>query len=131
MATRPATAPDAAPTVDGLPVCAHDITAQVTAAIPVATCVATKALVAFVAAAAADPALKPNHPTHSNAAPNTTSDMLCGSIGTFPYPILRPSIRAITNPDHPDVTWMTVPPAKSREPKHPVQPKPQYPGVIP
>ncbi len=48
IATSPATAPEAAPTVDGLPVCAQDIRAQVTAAIPVAICVATNALVAFV-----------------------------------------------------------------------------------
>ena len=68
IATSPATAPEAAPTVEGLPVCAHDMRAQVTAAIPVATCVATNALVALVPAAPAEPALKPNHPTHSNAA---------------------------------------------------------------
>src|SRR6185503_20479733 len=98
MATSPATAPDAAPTVEGLPVCPHEIKAQVTAAIPVAIWVATNALVAFVAAAAAEPALKPNQPVHSNAAPSTTSEMLCGSIGTLPYPSLRPSIRAITSP---------------------------------
>src|SRR5215208_3375810 len=86
MATSPATAP----TVEGLPVCAHDIRAQVTAAMPVAICVATNALVAFVAAAPAEPALKPNQPVHRRAAPNTTSDMLCGSIGILPYPSLRP-----------------------------------------
>ena len=116
MATSPATAPEAAPTVDGLPVCPHDIRAQVTAAMPVATWVAMNALVAFDAAAAAEPALKPNQPVHSNAAPSTTSEMLCGSIGTLPYPSLRPSMRAITRPDQPDVMWMTVPPAKSKAP---------------
>src|SRR5215207_1115138 len=92
IATSPATAPEAAPTVEGLPVCAHDIRAQVTAAMPVAICVATNALVAFVAAAAAEPALKPNQP---------------------------------------EVIWMTVPPAKSSDPRQPVHPKPQYPGFIP
>src|ERR671923_1665017 len=107
IATSPATAPEAAPTVEGLPVCAHDIRDHVTAAMPVAIWVATNALVAFVAAAAAEPALKPNQPTHSNAAPSTTSDMLCASIGTLPYPSLRPSMRAITRPDQPDVMWMT------------------------
>src|SRR5581483_7127752 len=84
IATSPATAPEAAPTVDGLPVWAHEISAHVTAAIPVATCVAMKALVAFDAAAAAEPALKPNQPVQSRAAPSTTREMLCGSIGTLP-----------------------------------------------
>lgn len=71
IATKPATAPDAAPTVDALPVWAHEINIHVTAAMPVAICVATNALVAFVPAQAAEPALKPNHPNHSRAAPST------------------------------------------------------------
>ena len=50
MATSPATAPEAAPTVEGLPVCAHDTRAHVTAAMPVAICVATNALLALLAA---------------------------------------------------------------------------------
>src|SRR5919106_6535500 len=103
MATSPATAPEAAPIVDALPVCAQESNAQVTTAIPVATCVATNALVALVAAAPAEPALNPNHPNHSNAAPKTTSEMLCGSIGILPYPILLPNINAMTSPDHPEV----------------------------
>src|SRR5215217_6906362 len=111
MATSPATAPEAAPTVEGLPVCAHDIRAQVTAAMPVAVCVATNALVAFVAAAPAEPALKPNQPTHSSAAPNTTSDTLCGSIGSLPCPGLRPDINSITTPRSPDLGGITRPPA--------------------
>src|ERR671920_1380319 len=131
MATSPATAPEAAPTVEGLPVCAHDTRAHVTAAMPVAICVATNALLALLAAAPAEPALKPNQPTHRRAAPKTTSDMLCGSIGSLPYPSLRPSMRAITRPDQPEVIWMTVPPAKSSDPRQPVHPKPQYPGFFP
>src|ERR671914_2443956 len=131
IATSPAIAPVAAPTVEGLPVCAHDIRAQVTAAMPVAICVARNALLALDAAAPAEPALKPNQPTHSRAAPKTTSDMLCGSIGILPYPSLRPSMRAITRPDQPEVMWMTVPPAKSSDPRHPPHPKPQYPGFLP
>src|SRR6476619_4225784 len=118
MATKPATAPDAAPIVEARPVCAHEINAQVTTAIAVAT----NALVTFDRAAAAEPALKPNHPTQSNAAPRTISDILCGSIGIFPYPSLRPIIKAMTSPDQPDVIWITVPPAKSRYGSAPVQP---------
>src|SRR5687767_1994875 len=102
MATSPATAPEAAPTVEGLPVCAHDTRDHVTAAMPVAICVATNALLALLAAAPAEPALKPNQPVHRRAAPRTTSDMLCGSIGSLPYPSLRPSMRAITRPDQPE-----------------------------
>src|SRR3712207_8448907 len=71
MATSPAIAPVAAPTVEGLPVCAHDIRAQVTAAMPVAICVARNALLALDAAAPAEPALKPNQPVHRRAAPKT------------------------------------------------------------
>src|SRR5919202_4631057 len=122
IATKLATAPDAAPIVEGRPVWAHETSAHVTAAIAVAVWVATNALVAFDRAAPAEPALKPNQPTHSKAAPRTMSDMLCGSIGIFPYPSLRPNIRAMTRPDQPDVIWITVPPAKSRDGSAPVQP---------
>src|SRR5581483_8617276 len=84
IATKPAIAPEAAPIVDGLPVWPHDMSDHVTAAMRVAIWFATNALVAFVAAAAAEPALKPNQPVQSRAAPSTTREMLCGSIGILP-----------------------------------------------
>jgi len=103
IATKPATAPVAAPMVEALPVCAQDINIQVSAAVPVAICVATKALDAAESAAVAEPALNPNHPNHSSAAPNTIRGILCASIGTLPYPNLRPSIIAAVKPAQPDV----------------------------
>jgi hypothetical protein len=56
MATSPATAPEAAPTVEGFPVCAHEIRVHARVAMPVAIWVATNALPAFVAAAPDEPA---------------------------------------------------------------------------
>src|SRR5919106_2243420 len=122
IATKPATAPVAAPMVEALPVCAQEMSIQVKAAVPVAICVAIKALVADELAAVAEPALNPNQPNHSNAAPNTIRGTLCASIGTFPYPSRRPSIIAAIKPAQPDVMWITVPPAKSSDGSAPVQP---------
>ena len=42
------------------------------------------ALLASPPADSALPALKPNHPTHSSAAPITLSTTLCGGIGISP-----------------------------------------------
>ena len=65
MATSPATQPEMAPSMLGLPASIHStaIHASVAAAAP--KWVATKALVARPVAASALPALKPNQPTHS------------------------------------------------------------------
>src|SRR5271156_5343115 len=71
MATRPATAPDAAPSTDGLPLAIHSANIQPKAAAAVAICVTVIAMPARPFAAVADPALKPNQPTHSNDAPIT------------------------------------------------------------
>src|SRR5882672_6771098 len=77
MATRPATAPEAAPTMVGLPAKIHSITAQLRVAAAVAVLVVTNACAARPLAANAEPALKPNQPNHSNAAPMTTKGTLC------------------------------------------------------
>src|SRR5579875_1815117 len=66
IATRPATAPEAAPSTDGLPFAAHSAKAQARAAPAVAICVTAMAIPARPLAANADPALKPNQPTHSS-----------------------------------------------------------------
>src|SRR4051812_29172938 len=78
IATRPATAPAAAPSTLGCPLC-HQLTViQVIAAIAAAVLVTTKALVARLPPVAlpaelrALPALKPNQPNHKRAAPRTT-----------------------------------------------------------
>src|SRR3954454_11308113 len=84
MATRPATAPAAAPTTLGLPVENQLRPVQKTAAAAVARCVTTKALEARPLAATALPALKPNQPNQRREAPITTMVMSCGSIGSRP-----------------------------------------------
>src|SRR5215831_14136687 len=63
IATNPATAPDAAPSIVGLPVFTHSATIQPRAANDAAVCVATNALVAKPPALSAEPALNPNQPT--------------------------------------------------------------------
>ena len=59
------------------------------------------------------PALKPNQPNQRMAAPRTTIGMLCGSIGTLPYPSLLPRTMAPANAENPEEMCTTVPPAKS------------------
>src|ERR1035441_8996083 len=77
MATKPATAPEQAPTTVGLPVKIHSQTAQLMAAAAVAVLVTTKALVASPPAETADPALKPNQPNHNKEAPIMINGTLC------------------------------------------------------
>src|ERR1035441_820204 len=80
MATNPATAPEIAPNILGLPFLIHSANIQPSAAAAVAKCVATNALVASGEAASALPALKPNQPTHSKQAPITLTSKLGGFI---------------------------------------------------
>src|SRR5262245_65466077 len=96
MATRPATAPDAAPSIVGLPVFTHSATIQPSAANDAAVWVATNALVAKPPALSAEPALNPNQPTHNMAAPITAKGRLCGGVGTFPTPTSSPRIKTET-----------------------------------
>src|SRR5688572_8710819 len=86
IATRPATAPVAAPTVVGEPLCIFSGISQPSTAAAVARCVATKALEARLPDASALPALNPNQPNHSIEAPNTTMGTLCGRNCSWPYP---------------------------------------------
>src|SRR3954469_21006317 len=81
IATSPATAPDAAPSMVGLPFLIHSATIQPSAARDAAVCVAMNALEASPFAPRAEPALNPNQPTHSIAAPITANGRLCGAIG--------------------------------------------------
>src|SRR5262245_46089293 len=101
MATRPATAPDAAPSIVGLPVLIHSAIIQPSAASDAAVCVAMKALDASPFAPNADPALKPNQPTHNIAAPITANGRLCGAIDTLPRPTRLPMIKTATSADIP------------------------------
>src|SRR5690349_22597948 len=70
-ATRPATAPEAAPSRLGLPLCIFSASIQANAAAAVATKVLVIARAAVPAASSAEPALKPNQPTHSSEAPTS------------------------------------------------------------
>src|SRR5487761_2487484 len=69
IATRPATAPEAMPSTLGLPLVAHSANIQPRAAAAVAIWVATIAMPARPSAVVAEPALKPNQPTHNSDAP--------------------------------------------------------------
>src|SRR5579872_2113678 len=79
IATRPATAPAAAPSTDGEPLCSQLTVIHVTDAMAAARCVTTNALVDSAPAAMALPALNPNQPNHSSDAPRTTIVASCGS----------------------------------------------------
>src|SRR5580765_6121050 len=66
IATRPATAPDAAPTLVGRPSRIISTTSHANSAAPVANWVFMNAIPARLFAASADPALNPNQPNQSN-----------------------------------------------------------------
>src|ERR1019366_60675 len=90
MATSPATQPEMAPRVLGLPPSIHStaIHASVAAAAP--KWVATNALVARPLGASALPALKPNQPTHNMAAPMVEITRLCGFMSLLGKPMRLP-----------------------------------------
>src|SRR6266404_5653030 len=113
MHTSPATAPEQAPRMLGLPRWIHSIPAQATVPAAAARCVATNAFAAKAFAARALPPLKPNQPTHSKAAPVHVYVRLCGGIGSWPCPSRFPSSRAQINAEMPELICTTVPPAKS------------------
>src|SRR5262245_3681711 len=125
IATRPATAPEAAPSAVGFPRPIHSLNIQPSTAAPVAVLVFTKASVASSFAASALPELKPNQPTQSSAAPTTVKGTLCGGIGSRPKPRRRPIIAAAISAEVPEEMWTTVPPAKSSAPRCISQPPPQ------
>ncbi len=77
-AASPATAPVIMPSVVGFLCISQSRMDQVSPAAAPATCVATKALAASAPAPRALPALKPNQPNHSSAAPSTANGRLCG-----------------------------------------------------
>src|SRR5215472_7330714 len=109
MATRPATAPEQMPTTVGLPFNIHSTIIQVKPAVAVAVWVTSMAMPACKPALTADPALKPNQPTHSKEAPIMVNTTLWAG----PVSVRLPSIRAAIRPAVPELTCTTVPPAKS------------------
>src|SRR5882762_2362308 len=76
MATRPATAPEQMPITVGLPFMIHSTIIQVKPAVAVAVWVTSMAMPACRPAVTAEPALKPNQPTHSKDAPIIVSTTL-------------------------------------------------------
>src|SRR5437762_10436383 len=84
MATSPATAPEAAPSMEALPFPIDSISDQAKVADAVATRVFRKALAAAPVASRLDPALNPNQPTHKRHAPIMVRGRLCGAIDSLP-----------------------------------------------
>src|SRR5262249_8552164 len=84
IATSPATAPEAMPSTDGLPLTIHSVNIHESAATAVASCVTVIAMPARPSAATAEPALKPNQPTHSSEAPIMVRVRLWGGMASFP-----------------------------------------------
>src|SRR5215470_18445916 len=84
IATSPATAPEAAPSMEGLPLKSHSPNVQDSTAHAVARKVFMKASEAEPFASSAEPALKPNHPNHSSDAPIIVIVRLCGVYASLP-----------------------------------------------
>src|SRR6478736_9061541 len=82
MATSPATAPDAAPSVVACPACHRSTTSHVIIAAAAALKVFMNACAATPSAASAEPALKPNQPNHRMPVPSNVSGSEWGGIGS-------------------------------------------------
>src|SRR2546430_13967315 len=82
IATRPATAPAAAPRTLGAPLCSHETVIHVRAAMAAAVFVTTNAFAARPPAVIALPALKPNHANQRNDAPRTGMGASCAAIAS-------------------------------------------------
>src|SRR6202142_341702 len=111
IATSPATAPEAIPSTLGLPFLDHSVNIHPIAAVAVAICVAAIAMPARPSATVAEPALKPNQPTHNSEAPINVNVKLWGDIDSLPYPTRLPSTRQLIRPAIPALICTTVPPA--------------------
>ena len=109
-------APDAMPSTLGLPWEIHSLNIHARAAAAAASWVTAIAMPATPSAASSLPALNPNQPTQSIAAPTTVYPRLFGGIGVFGYPLRLPSAMHAASPATPALMWTTVPPAKSRIP---------------
>src|SRR5690606_5010170 len=75
-----------------------------------------------------DPPLKPNQPIHRIKTPNAPYIMLCPGMAlelpSVYFPILGPTIAAMTSAAQPPTPWTTVDPAKSINPRSVNQPSP-------
>src|SRR6478752_9176230 len=124
IATRPATALDAAPTLVGRPSRIISTTNHANSAAAVANWVFMNAIPDRLFAASADPALNPNQPNQSNPAPSRTNGTLCGRIGSLRNPTRLPSTRQRASAAAPALMCTAVPPAKSSTPQFASQPPP-------
>src|SRR5262245_25285685 len=84
IATRPATAPEAAPSIVGVPRKIHSPNVHAITAAAVATNVLMNTCAANAFDSRFEPTLKPNQPTHSSAAPIMMNGTLCGVIAVVP-----------------------------------------------
>ena len=116
IATRPATAPEAAPRVVAFPVSRFSRASQLIMPPTPDKCVARAALAARYPALSAEPALNPIQPNHKRPAPSKVSGRLCGAIITFGQPWRGPITRASARAEAPEQISTTVPPAKSSSP---------------
>ena len=118
MATMPPTAPVTMPRTLALPYLIHSATIHATAAAAVAAWVTSMAMPAAPSAARAEPALKPNQPTHSMEAPMTVITRLWGGDeGVRVAPPPADDHRRPRGAATPALMWTTVPPAKSMMPR--------------
>eukprot|EP00438_Fugacium_kawagutii_P011151 Skav200232 [mRNA] locus=scaffold2352:282993:283675:- [translate_table: standard] len=114
MATKPATAPTDAPTLDALPLKTRSITSQVSMEEAAATKVVATARAATPSVVdKAEPPLNPNQPNQRRQPPKITKGALAGP-KSFSTCLRGPRIAPATRPDTPELMWTTVPPAKSR-----------------
>ena len=81
IATRPATAPEAMPSTDGLPLATHSTSIQATAAAAAAMWVDRHRHARTAVGGQREPALNPNQPTHSSDVPIRVRVRLCGRHG--------------------------------------------------
>src|SRR5688572_27220547 len=116
IATRPATAPEAAPSIEGLPLSTHSRKVHESTAHAVARNVFMNASTAELPASSAEPALKPNQPNHSSEAPIMVMGRLCGVSASRPKPMRLPTTYAPMRPATPALMCTTGPPAKSSAP---------------
>ena len=82
MVPRPATIPVTIPSTEGLPWRIHSMVIQASEPQAADKCVTSMAIAAASVAPSAEPALKPNQPTHSMPAPVTVMVRLCGGMAT-------------------------------------------------
>ena len=128
IATRPTTAPVAAPTAVARPLLYSSSSNQVSKPAAAPAWVVRSALAAMPSAASADPALKPNQPNHSSPAPKSAKGTLCGTVGMRLKSRRGPNTLASTSAVTPALICTTVPPAKSSAPRvrsHPPSPHTQ------